>query len=146
MPMRAVGDVVNAINQKRPDGLNKLDKPYRVLVVDDSSTMRKIVVQHLKSEAYDVCGEAGNGKEAVDRFKELAPDVVTMDINMPEMDGIAALKAILSYDAKARVVMLTSEGEKNIVLQAITAGAKGYCVKPPVRAKLCETVKKALES
>jgi two-component system chemotaxis response regulator CheY len=143
--MRAVGDIATSINQKRPDGLDKFDKPYRVLVVDDSSTMRKIVIQHLKSEAYEICAEAATGKEAVERFKELSPHVVTLDINMPEMDGLAALKAIIEYDKSARVVMLTSEGEKNVVLQAIAAGAKGYVVKPPVRIKLCETVKKALE-
>jgi two-component system chemotaxis response regulator CheY len=79
------------------------------------------------------------------RFKETTPDVVTLDINMPEMDGITALKAILEYDKAARVVMLTSEGEKTVVLQAISAGAKGYVVKPPVRVKLCEAVKKALD-
>jgi two-component system, chemotaxis family, chemotaxis protein CheY len=143
--MRAVGDITSTGPQKQPEGLNKLGKPYRVLVVDDSSTMRKIVIQHLKSEAYEICAEAGDGKEAVERFKELAPDVVTLDINMPEMDGIAALKAIIEYDKAARVVMLTSEGEKSIVLQAISSGAKGYVMKPPVRAKLCEAVKKALE-
>ena len=143
--MRAVGDITNQINTKRPDGLNKFDKPYRVLVVDDSSTMRKIVIQHLKSEAYEICAEAATGKEAVERFKETTPDIVTLDVNMPEMDGITALKTILTYDKAARIVMLTSEGEKTVVLQCITAGAKGYVVKPPVRAKLCEAVKKALE-
>jgi two-component system chemotaxis response regulator CheY len=143
--VRAVGDIPNAVSQKRPDGLNKLDKPYRVLVVDDSSTIRKIVGQHLRSEAYEICGEAATGREAVDRYKELSPDVVTLDINMPEMDGIAALGAILAHDAKAKIVMLTSEGEKHMVLRAIAGGAKGYVVKPPVRTKLCEAVKKALE-
>ncbi len=78
-------------------------------------------------------------------FKESTPHVVTLDVNMPVMDGIAALKAILEHDKGARVVMLTSEGEKSIVMQAIAAGAKGYVVKPPVRARLCEAVKKALE-
>lgn len=143
--MRAVGDPAGMVDQKRPDGLNKLDKPYRVLVVDDSSTIRKIVAQHLKSEAYEICGEAATGREAVDRYRELSPDVVTLDINMPEMDGVAALGAILAHDPKARVVMLTSEGEKHVVLRAISAGARGYVVKPPVRSKLCEAVKKALE-
>jgi len=142
--MRAVGDISTQVRQRRPDGLNKAGKPYRVLVVDDSSTMRRIVIQHLKSEAYDICAEATTGQEAIDRFKELSPDVVTLDINMPVMDGFAALTAIMEYDKLARVVMLTSEGEKTAVLQAIGAGAKGYVVKPPVRVKLCEAVKKAL--
>ena len=143
--MRTAGDIAALINTKRPDGLNGFNQPYRVLVVDDSSTVRKIVVQLLKSEAYEICGEAADGNEAVKLFKESSPDVVTLDVNMPEMDGIAALKAILEHNKKARVVMLTSEGEKTTVMQAIEAGAKGYVVKPPVRAKLCEAVKKALE-
>ena len=144
--MRAVGDITTQASQKRPDGLDKLDKPYRVLVVDDSSTMRKIVIQHLRSEAYEICAEAATGQEAVERYKELSPNVVTLDINMPVMDGFGALTAILQYDRNARVVMLTSEGEKTAVLQAIGAGAKGYVVKPPVRAKLCEAVKRALQA
>jgi two-component system chemotaxis response regulator CheY len=137
-------DLVSSINRKRPDGLNKLDKSYRVLVVDDSTTMRKIVGQQLKSEAYEVCGEGSNGKEGVDLYKELGPDVVTMDINMPVMDGLESLKAILAYDPNAKVVMLTSEGQKDIVITALTAGAKGYVVKPPNKATLCERVKSAL--
>jgi two-component system, chemotaxis family, chemotaxis protein CheY len=137
-------DLLTSINRKRPDGLNKLDKPYRVLIVDDSTTMRKIIGQQLKSEAYEVCGEGSNGQEGVDLYKELGPDVVTMDINMPVMDGLEALKAILVYDANARIVMLTSEGQKDIVLTALTAGAKGYVVKPPNKASLCERVRTAL--
>jgi two-component system, chemotaxis family, chemotaxis protein CheY len=139
-------DLVSSINRKRPEGLNKLDRGYRVLVVDDSTTMRKIVAQQLKSEAYEVCGEASNGKEAVELYKELGPDVVTMDINMPVMDGLESLKAIFAYDANARVVMLTSEGQKDIVMTALTAGAKGYVVKPPNKATLCERVKSALSA
>jgi two-component system, chemotaxis family, chemotaxis protein CheY len=137
-------DLLTSINRKRPEGLDKFDKPYRVLVVDDSTTMRKIIAQQLKSEAYEVCGEGSNGQEGLDRYKELGPDVVTMDINMPVMDGLESLKAILAYDANARIVMLTSEGQKDIVLSAITAGAKGYVVKPPNKASLCERVRTAL--
>jgi two-component system chemotaxis response regulator CheY len=137
-------DLLTSINRKRPDGLNKFDKPYRVLIVDDSTTMRKIIAQQLKSEAYEVCGEGSNGKEGVDLYISLTPDVVTMDINMPVMDGLEALKAILAHDANARIVMLTSEGQKEIVMTAITAGAKGYVVKPPNKATLCERVRSAL--
>jgi two-component system, chemotaxis family, chemotaxis protein CheY len=137
-------DILTSINRKRPDGLDPSGKPFKVLVVDDSTTMRKIISQQLKSEAYDVCGEASDGKEALERYKELAPDVVTMDINMPVMDGLDSLKSILAYDAKARVVMLTSEGQKDIVMNALSAGAKGYVVKPPNKAALCERVKSAL--
>ncbi len=144
--MKAREDIVHVLNQKKPEGLNKLDKPYRVLVVDDSATMRKIIGQQLKSEAYEVCGEAANGEEAFQLYKELEPDVVTLDINMPVVDGIAALKNILDYDKAAKVVMLTSEGQKQTVVESISMGAKGYIVKPPNKAKVCAKVKSVLES
>lgn len=144
--MKAREDIVHVLNQKKPEGLNKFDKPYRVLVVDDSATMRKIISQQLKSELYEICGEASNGEEAFQMYKEQEPDVVTLDINMPVVDGIAALKSILDYDKEARVVMLTSEGQKQTVVESISMGAKGYIVKPPNKAKVCAKVKSVLES
>ena len=78
-------------------------------------------------------------------YKELEPDVVTLDINMPVVDGMAALKNILDYDKAAKVVMLTSEGQKQTVVESISMGAKGYVVKPPNKAKVCAKVKSALE-
>lgn len=79
-------------------------------------------------------------------YKELEPDVVTLDINMPVMDGVEALKKILDWDKEAKVVMLTSEGQKQTVINAISLGAKGYIVKPPNKAKVCAKVKSVLES
>ena len=143
--MKVRNDVVSAINAKRPDGMNADEKPYRVLVADDSTTMRKIVGQHLKSEAYEVCGEATNGKEAVEMYKELDPDAVTLDINMPQMNGIDALKAIVEFDKNARIVMLTSEGQRETVVEALKIGARGYVVKPPNKAVVCEKVKQAIQ-
>ena len=143
--MRARDDILNALNHKKPDGINKLEQSYKVLVVDDSATMRKIIGQQLKSEAYEICGEASNGKEAIELYKEMQPDVVTLDINMPEMDGMEALKRILEWDEDARVVMLTADGQKQIVIDAISSGAKGYIVKPPLKSKVCEKVRIALE-
>jgi two-component system, chemotaxis family, chemotaxis protein CheY len=142
--MKVRSDIVQSINQKKPEGLNKFDKPYRALVVDDSTTMRRIVGQQLRSEAYDICGEAADGAQALELYKEFEPDIVTLDINMPNVSGLEALKSILSWDKNAKIVMLTSEGQKETVLEAISNGAKGYVVKPPNKTKLCTAVKKAL--
>jgi two-component system, chemotaxis family, chemotaxis protein CheY len=142
--MKVRDDLVQSINRKKPEGLNKLDEPYKVLVVDDSATMRKIIGQQLKTEAYDICGEASNGQEAVELYKEKEPDIVTLDINMPVMSGTEALKKILEWDKDARIVMLTSEGQRDIVVEAVSAGAQGYIVKPPNKMKVCAAVYKAL--
>ena len=139
-------DIMENMNRKRPEGLKSDDRPYRVLVVDDSTTMRKIIAQHLKAEAYEICGEAANGEEALELYKELMPDVVTLDINMPVMSGLDALKCILGHDKDANVLMVTSEGDRETVIEAITAGAKGYIVKPPNKARVCEKVKFALQN
>lgn len=122
-----------------------MEKPYRVLVADDSTTMRKIVGQHLKSEAFEICGEAANGQEALELYKELSPDAVTLDINMPVMNGVDALKKILEYDKNARIVMLTSEGQRETVIDAIKMGARGYIVKPPNKTIVCEKVLYAID-
>ncbi len=143
--MKVKDDILSAINAKKPDGINGFERSYRVLVADDSTSMRKIVGQHLRSEAYEICGEAANGKEALELYKELGPDAVTLDINMPVMDGLDALKAILEYDKDARIVMLTSEAQKSTVVDALKMGARGYVVKPPNKAAVCEKVKKAIQ-
>jgi two-component system chemotaxis response regulator CheY len=137
-------DFIANINKKDPIGLNKHGESYKVLVVDDSTVMRKMITQTLRSEAFDICGEAANGEEAIELYKELKPDVVTMDINMPKMDGVTALQKILEYDKDARIIMLTSEGQKETVINAISMGAKNYIVKPPDRAKVIERVQNAL--
>jgi len=142
--MRYRDDITEIINKRDPDGLRTVNQPFRVLVVDDSTTMRKIISQHLKSQAYEVCGEASNGVEAVEMYKDLDPDVVTLDINMPVVDGTTALKHILAYDRDARIVMVTSEGQKETVVEAIQAGARGFIVKPPDKESVCNRVKEAL--
>lgn len=144
--MKAREDCVHAINYRKPDGLNPDGQPYKVLVVDDSATMRKIVAQQLRSEAYEICAEASNGEEAVTLYKEHEPDLVTLDINMPNVDGLEALQRILAWDKQARILMLTSEGQRDTVVEAISRGAKGYIVKPPNKAKVCENAGKALRA
>ncbi len=137
-------DFLSNINKKNPDGIDKNGQPIKVLIVDDSTVMRKIVSQILRSEMYDVCGEASNGQEAIEMFKETNPHVITMDINMPIKDGITSLKEILAIDPSAKVVMLTSESEQKMVLEAVQNGAKNYVIKPPDREALLDKVKKSL--
>ena len=102
----------------------------RVLIVDDAAFMRKMLSDALTGGGHEVVGEAGNGVEAVERFQELRPDLTTLDITMPEKDGIQALKEILSFDPAARVVMCSALGQESKVLESIKAGAKDFVVKP----------------
>jgi two-component system chemotaxis response regulator CheY len=115
----------------------------KVLVVDDAMFMRKLVSDALTKGGHDVVGEAANGQEAVDRFKELRPDVLTMDITMPEKDGLSALKEIIAIDPGARVVMCSALGQENKVLDAIKAGAKDFIVKPFDPARVLSAIEKA---
>lgn len=116
----------------------------KVLVVDDAAFMRMMIKDILVKSGYEVVGEATNGAVAVELFKELAPDVVTMDITMPEMDGIAAVKAILDIDASARVIMCSAMGQQMMVMEAIQAGAKDFIVKPFQQDRVTQALQKAL--
>jgi two-component system, chemotaxis family, chemotaxis protein CheY len=116
----------------------------RVLVVDDAAFMRKMVTDALTKGGHEVVGEAGNGVEAIDRFRDLKPDVTTLDITMPEKDGLAALKEILTLDPAARVVMCSALGQESKVLEAIKAGAKDFVVKPFQPDRVVDAIGKAL--
>ncbi len=116
----------------------------KVLVADDATVIRVMLKNILAEAGYEVVGEAANGAEAVSKYKELHPDLVTMDITMPEMDGINALRNIRTNDPSARVVMCSAMGQKNLVLEAIQAGAKNFIVKPFDRDKVLEVVAKVL--
>ncbi len=116
----------------------------RVLVVDDAAFMRKMLGDALSKGGHEVIGEAGNGVEAVDRFRDLKPDVTTLDITMPEKDGLAALREILSLDPAARVVMCSALGQESKVLEAIKAGAKDFVVKPFQADRVVDAIGKAL--
>ena len=102
----------------------------RILITDDALFMRVTLKNILSQNGYEICGEAQNGVEAVKMYEDLKPDIVTMDITMPEMDGIQALKEIIALDANANVVMCTAMGQKRMVVEAIQAGAKDFIVKP----------------
>ena len=101
-----------------------------VLVIDDSALMRRMMSNILMRNGYQIVGEAPNGRIGVDKFKELAPDIVTMDVIMDEMNGIEALGEIMRLNNKAKVVMVSSMGQEIIVREAIVAGAKSFILKP----------------
>ena len=116
----------------------------RILITDDALFMRVTLKNILTQHGYEVVGEAENGAEAVKLYSELKPDLVTMDITMPEMDGIEALKQIRAADGNANVVMCTAMGQKGMVVEAIQAGAKDFIVKPFQPERVIEAVEKLL--
>jgi len=116
----------------------------RVLVVDDAAFMRKVVSDALASGGHEVVGEAGNGAEAVQRYQELHPELTTLDITMPEKDGLAALAEIMAIDPAARVLMCSALGQETKVIESIKLGAKDFVVKPFQAGRLLEAVGKAL--
>lgn len=115
-----------------------------VLIVDDAAFMRMMIKDILEKNGYTVVGEAENGNVAVEKFKELQPDLVTMDITMPEKDGITALKEIKEIDSDAVVIMCSAMGQQAMVIDAIQAGAKDFVVKPFQAERVIEAVSKAL--
>ena len=116
----------------------------RVLIVDDAAFMRMLLKDIVTKAGFEVVGEASNGKEAVEKYKELKPDVVTMDITMPEMNGIEAVKEIKKIDPNANIIMVSAMGQQAMVIEAIQAGAKDFIVKPFQPARVIEALKKAV--
>jgi two-component system chemotaxis response regulator CheY len=102
----------------------------RVLIVDDAAFMRKLLTDALTSGGHEVAGEAANGNEAVARFQQIKPDLTTLDITMPEKDGLTALAEIMAIDPSAKVVMCSALGQESKVLEAVKLGAKDFVVKP----------------
>ena len=116
----------------------------RILVVDDAAFMRKMVSDALAKGGHEVVGEAGNGVEALAQFQALKPDLVTLDITMPEKDGLAALAEIMAADPSAKVVMCSALGQESKVLESIKLGAKDFVVKPFQADRVLDAVGKAL--
>ena len=116
----------------------------RVLVVDDAAFMRKMVSDALTEGGHEVVGEAGNGIEAIASYQSLKPEVTTLDITMPEKDGLTALKEIIALDPGARVVMCSALGQESKVLESIKLGANDFVVKPFQADRVIEAVGKAL--
>jgi two-component system chemotaxis response regulator CheY len=100
------------------------------MIVDDAAFMRITIKNMLQKSEHEVVGEAENGRVAVEKYRELKPDIVTMDITMPEMDGLAALKAIRAEDPNAKVIMVSAMGQEAMVRDAVLNGARGFIVKP----------------
>ncbi|NLW40875.1 MAG: response regulator [Tissierellia bacterium] len=115
-----------------------------ILIVDDASFMRMMIKDILTKNGFEVVGEAENGVVAVEKYQELKPELVIMDITMPEMDGIQAVKEIRSIDPDAKIIMCSAMGQQAMVIEAIQAGAKDFIVKPFQHDRVIEAVKKAL--
>lgn len=114
----------------------------KILVVDDAAFMRMMLKGILQKGGHEVVGEAENGKDAVEKYMSLKPDIVTMDITMPVMEGIEALKLIKQSDPNANVIMCSAMGQQGMVVQAIQAGAKDFIVKPFQEDRVLESIKK----
>ncbi|CAM4035137.1 chemotaxis response protein [Lederbergia lenta] len=116
----------------------------KILIVDDAAFMRMMVKDILTKNGFEVVGEAADGAQAVEKYKELKPDLVTMDITMPEMDGITALKEIKAFDPSAKIIMCSAMGQQAMVIDAIQAGAKDFIVKPFQADRVIEAISKTL--
>lgn len=116
----------------------------RVLIVDDAAFMRKMLGDVLAKGGHEVIGEGANGSEAVAQYQALRPDIMTLDITMPEKDGLAALREILTLEPSAKIVMCSALGQESKVLEAIKSGAKDFVVKPFQPDRVLDAIGKAL--
>jgi len=121
---------------------NKMAK--NILICDDAAFMRMMIKDILTKNGYNVAGEAENGVKAVEKYKETNPDLVLMDITMPEMDGIQALREIKKVNSGALVIMCSAMGQQAMVIESIQAGAKDFIVKPFQAERVIEAVKKVV--
>ncbi len=116
----------------------------RILVVDDAAFMRMMIKDILSKNGFEIVGEAENGQKAVEKWQELKPELTTMDITMPEMDGISAVKEIKKLDPSAKVIMCSAMGQQAMVIEAIQSGARDFIVKPFQPDRVIEAVRKVL--
>jgi two-component system, chemotaxis family, chemotaxis protein CheY len=121
----------------------------KIMIVDDAMFMRQMLVKILVAEGYEICAEASCATEAVEKYKQSKPDLVTMDIVMPmmeELDGIGAVKEIIKLDPQAQIIICSVMGQQSLVVEAIRAGAKDFVTKPVQPARLLEAVRNILKS
>jgi two-component system chemotaxis response regulator CheY len=137
-----LGDEVDPHARCHTEGVKDMAK--RVLVVDDANFMRTVVKDTLEPSGFQIAGEATNGAEAVTKYNELKPDLVTMDITMKVKDGVEAAKDILAADPNARIVMVTALGQEKMLLDCIALGVRDFVVKPFTSERIISAVQKAL--
>jgi len=116
----------------------------KVLIVDDAAFMRMMIKDILTKNGFEVVGEAENGIKAVEKYQDLRPDLTTMDITMPEMDGISAVKQIKKIAANAKIIMCSAMGQQAMVIEAIQSGARDFIVKPFQPDRVLEAIRKAI--
>ncbi|MGM7681690.1 response regulator [Cytobacillus sp. Hm23] len=117
---------------------------HKILIVDDAAFMRMMIKDILTKNGFEVVGEAADGVQAIEKFREFQPDLITMDITMPEMDGITALKEIKKLNSNAKIIMCSAMGQQAMVIDAIQAGAKDFIVKPFQADRVLEAINKTL--
>ncbi|HOK41078.1 MAG TPA: response regulator [bacterium] len=118
----------------------------KILLVDDAAIMRMMLQEILEEAGHTIVGEAENGQEAFDKYKELKPDLTLMDITMPNVDGIKAVQMIKEFDPGAKIIMCSAMGQKELVLKAIKCGAKDFIIKPFQEKRVIEAVNRVLGS
>ena len=130
------------LNTKDPEGLRPDGTPYNILIVDDSIFVKKQLAQILTSEQFNIIDTAGDGEEAIEKYKEHHPniDLVTMDITMPRLDGISSLERIIEFDKDAKIIMISALGKQELVKKSLLLGAKNYIIKPLDRKKVLERI------
>lgn len=114
----------------------------KVLIVDDASFMRKLLGDIISKNGFEIVGEGGNGQEGFDLYKKLKPDIVTLDITMPDVTGLECVKMIREFDPNANIVMCSAMGQQAMVIEAIQAGAKDFIVKPFQATRVIEALTK----
>ena len=118
----------------------------KILIADDSMMVRRILERFMDKLNLEIAGSAANGKEAVEMYEKLKPDIVTLDITMPEMDGLSAMKQILAINPAARVIIVSAVNSKDMIVQALNGGAKAYIVKPFTEAQIVETITEVMNA
>ncbi len=115
-----------------------------VLIVDDAAFMRMMLKNLIEKNGYQVVGEAGNGAEAIEKYQELRPELITMDVTMPELDGIRAIQEIKKINSRVKIIVISAMGREEVVREALLAGASSFIIKPFDEKKVVTTIERIL--